>query len=99
MKVIRINTPEGQYDLPLKPIAEDRANYYVCSRQHLSKDSKEWKDEVEFAMNDDFEAIDWLINNYDWCDWSYNAVKVNSDVNVTDEDFWTSSEDFEIISK
>jgi len=50
-------------------------------------------------MNDDFEAIDWLINNYDWEDWSVNAVKVNDDVNVTDDDFWTSSDDFEIISK
>lgn len=29
MKVIVCNTPNGQYYIPLKNIAEDRANYYA----------------------------------------------------------------------
>lgn len=47
-------------------------------------------------MEDSFEAIDWLLNNYEWEDWSDCAVKINDGVFVTEDDFWTSSDGFEI---
>lgn len=91
MKVIRINTPDGQYTLPLIKAVENLANYFY------EKGSKEHKEQVEFAMGDDFEGIDWILNNTNYEDWENDTTKINSDVKVTDEDFWTSSEDFEII--
>lgn len=91
MKVIRIDTPKGQYDLPLKFVAEDRANEYE------SVGSREWQEEVEWVVQDNFEGVDWLLNNMNWVDVKDHAVKVNDDANVTDEDFWTSSDYFEII--
>jgi hypothetical protein len=48
-------------------------------------------------MKDSYEGIDWLINNTNWHEWEDLAVKVNDKVNVTDDDFWCSSDDFDII--
>ncbi len=97
MKVILIDTPKGQFHLPLQEVAEHRADYYACEVDGHEKNSPEWKEEVEFVMEDDFEGIDWLINNSDWEDWESHAIKVNNKVNVTDDDFWCSSYGFEII--
>ena len=93
MKVIRINTPKGHYDLPLQLIAEDRATAY----ENQAKNPKRYQEEIDYIMEDDFEGIDWLINNHDWVDWVEKATKVNSKVETTDEDFWTGSSDFIIL--
>lgn len=97
MKKIRIDTSKGQYLLPLYLVAEDRANYYSIEVDGNEKDSIEYKKEVSYAMNDDFEAIDWLLNNSDWVDWKGLSTPLNESVNVTDDDFWCSSENFEIV--
>jgi hypothetical protein len=97
MKVILCNTPKGQYAIPLKPIAEDRAHYYSVVVDGNEVGSDEFNEEVNFIMEDDFEGIDWLINNFDWEDWESVVTKINDKVEVTDDDFWTSSEDFEIV--
>jgi len=91
MKVIKMNTPDGQYTLPLQKVAEHRANEYT------DKTNPSWKEEVDFVMNDDFEGIDWLVNNTNYEDWEDETTKLNSDVKVTHDDFWGSSEDFEIL--
>lgn len=96
MKVIKIDTPKGQYYLPLQKVAEHRANYYM-QVDGFSKDSKEYQEEIDYIMEDDFEGIDWLGNNSDWEDWVNDVIKINDIVNITDKDFWCSSEIFEII--
>jgi hypothetical protein len=88
---IQFNTPDGVYNLDLLLVAKHRADYYKGRGSN-------YNEEIEFVMNDDFEGIDWLINNTDYEDWEDVTVKVNSNVNVTNEDFWCSSEDFEIIT-
>lgn len=91
-KVIRINTPDGQYALDLKLVAEDRASYY---RGKTNKD--EWLLDVDYVMNDDYEGIDWVLNNSNYEDWEEKTVKLNDSVKVTEDNFWTDSDDFEII--
>jgi len=97
MKVILCSTPTGQYHIPLQNVAEHRADYYVCEVDGNEKGSDEWKEEVEWVMEDKFEGIDWLINNTNWSDWTDVATKVNDKVKVTDDDFWCSSDGFEIV--
>ncbi len=97
MKVIVINTTKGQFHLPLQKVAENRADYYACEVDGHEKNSTEWQEEVDWVMKDDFEAIDWLMNNTNWDDWEDSATKVNDKVNVTDDNFWCCSDDFEII--
>lgn len=97
MKVIKCNTPNGQFQIPLQLVAENRADYYAVEVDGNEKGSKEWQEEVDWVMKDDFEGIDWLLNNTNWEDWQDSATKLNDKVKVTDEDFWRSSDDFEIV--
>ena len=96
MKVIQVNTPKGKFQLPLKLVAENRADYYG-QQEDFKKGTAEYIGEVNYVMDDDFEGIDWLLNNMNWSDVKGSATKVNDEVNVTDEDFFTSSDDFEIV--
>lgn len=98
MKVIKCNTPKGQFQIPLKPVAENRADYYAVEKDGHEKGSKEYNEEVDWVMEDDFEGIDWLLNNTNWEEWEGSATKLNDEVHVTDDDFWCSSDDFEIVS-
>jgi len=97
MKVIKCNTPKGQYQIPLKKVSENRADYYIIEKDGLDKKSIEYQNEVKWVMNDDFEGIDWLLNNTDWEDWKDIAIKINDIVKVNEDDFWCDSDDFEII--
>ena len=97
MKVIKCNTPNGQFQIPLKLVAENRADYYAVEVDGNEKGSQEWQEEVDWVMKDDFEGIDWLINNTNWEDCQDSATKLNDKVKVTDDDFWCSSDDFEIV--
>lgn len=96
MEQIICNTPKGQYSIPLRKVAEHRADYYACEVDGHEKNSTEWQKEVDLVMEDDYEGIDWILNNSDWEDWKGISTKINDDVNVTDDDFWTCSGDFEI---
>jgi len=94
MKVIRFDTPTGQFQIPLMKVAENRADYYASDD---GKGSKEYSEEIEWVMEDDYEGVDWLINNTNFEDWEGIATKLNDEVNVTEEDFWCSSDGFEIV--
>lgn len=98
MKVVKFNTPNGEYELPLELIAKDRANYYA-KKDGVEIGSKDYQDEVDWVMKDDFEGIDWLLNNTDFEDWKDVALKVSNKVKVTDDDFWTSSDGFKIVER
>lgn len=97
MKAIKCNTPKGQFLIPLKLVAENRADYYAVEVDGNEKGSQEWKEEVDWVMRDDFEGIDWLLNNTDWNDWENSIIKLNDNIKVTEDDFWSSSEDFTIV--
>jgi enolase len=96
MKILICDTPKGQYSIPLELVARHRADYYSVEVDGNDIDSDEYNEEVQYAMNDDYECIDWILNNSDWEDWEKDATKLNNKVNVTDDDFWTSSDNFEI---
>jgi hypothetical protein len=98
MKVIKFTTTEGQYGIPLELVAEDRANYYIVEVEKNIKDSNEFRQEVAWVMDDDYEGIDWLINNSDWDDWKSKAILLNQKKKTSDDDFWYSSDNFEIIN-
>lgn len=90
-KFIKTPTPKGVFIIPLKAVAENRASEYEM------RGSEDWNEEVEYVMDDSFEGIDWLLNNTEYEDWESIAKKHSDEILVTDEDFWTSSDDFEII--
>lgn len=79
MKVILIDTPKGQYHLPLQNVAEHRADFYAVIDDY-ERNSPDWEREVDWVMKDDYEGIDWLLNNTDWEEWESDVVKINDDV-------------------
>ena len=99
MKAIKINTPEGQYLLDIRYVAEQRADYYACEVDGYEKGTPEWSEEYEYTINDSFEAIDWLGNNSDWVDWQDKAIPLNKIVKVTVDDFWFDSDNFEMVDE
>ena len=62
-----------EYCIPLSFIALHRAKYYVqqdINKGDLKKEDKESSiaNEINFALNDLYECIDWACNNMDWND-------------------------------
>lgn len=94
MKIIRINKDEGQYAIPLEIVAKHRADYYA-GKDGVDEQAKQYKDEIDWVMNDDFEGIDWLIGSMDWEDVEFAAIRLNASRKMR-QDFWTCSDDFEI---
>jgi len=86
-----MNTPIGEYKVPLLFIANHRADYYSGENDRVG--------EIEYVMNDNFEGIDWLINNMNYEDVKDVSIKVSDKVFVTEANFFTSSDDFEIIEE
>ena len=52
MKVIKINTPDGQYTLPLIKVAEHRASEY-----HSDELSNDFKEECEYVLNETMREL------------------------------------------
>lgn len=91
MKVIIVNTPKGQFSIPLLKVAENK-----CDEYNSDRNSFKYQRMIDYVLNDDFDGIDWILNNTNWEDWKDIATKMNDTVKVTESDFWTSSDDFEI---
>ena len=89
-----METPRGKYRVPLRIVALDRTKYYA-ENDGFVKDSKEWKEEMDFILEDDFEGIDWLCNNMDLKDIK-PFMELVEEVEESDEWFF-SSENFEIV--
>lgn len=91
LKVVVFDTPSGQYIVPLYQIAKRRATYYLEEVPDVNTE-EDFEDEIDFIMNDDYEGIDWLFNNMNWEDIENISSKINDKVNVTDDDFWSSTD-------
>jgi hypothetical protein len=67
-KVLNVRFSNGdEFTIPARIIAENRANYYATIDGY-EKDSNEWEQEVQYAINDPYEIEDWAANNMDWVD-------------------------------
>jgi hypothetical protein len=67
-KCIKIQFPNGDiFYVPSTVIAENRANYY-SSVDGYEIGSNEWQEEVNYALNTEYEIEDWLRNNMNWND-------------------------------
>lgn len=91
MRIIKFALPKGECYIPAKFVAEDRARYYA-SVDGYEEGSDEWNQEVEGALNDNFECIDWFANNMDFDDFKDQIVMINDKVLVTDADGWENSD-------
>lgn len=94
MKVIRVNTPNGLFGIPLESVAKHRADYYVGAD---NVDTDEYNQELQYIINDHDEGIDWLINSTDWSDWADTSFYLGKGIEVTQDSFWKSPSDFKVV--
>ncbi len=86
MKKMRIIFPCNEvYDVPAEFIARQRAEYY-------EEEEKEIQSEIDFALNNEYEIIDWASNNMDWKDVKEVAQKVENTEKSDLETMWTNAE-------
>ena len=70
-KTIEIDDNGHVWHVPLQFIAEHRAN--------ADRDSDTtFQEEVDFVLDDDYEGIDWMLNNMSFEDYASAAVKVKT---------------------
>lgn len=84
MKVIELTFEDGKkWQIPLKFVAEHRANYYQ------DKDGSNYDEEVKFVIEDDYEGEDWLKNNMNYEDFK-SVLKIIKAEN--EEKDWCNAE-------
>jgi hypothetical protein len=66
------------YKIPAILIAKDRANYYMTIDGY-EEDSQEYLDELNRALDDEFELFDWVENNMNWRDLKDSAIRIEDD--------------------
>jgi hypothetical protein len=80
MKHIQITFPNGEvWQVPAEVVAKDRAEFYSqldFERGHASSKEDAYVEELNYALNDPVELIDYLRNNMDWSDVQAHAVRV-----------------------
>ena len=90
-RVMQITAPDGQYQIPLKIIAEKRADRYY------KRKSRYWDSTVNFTMTLNlWTGIDWIMNNSNWSDWKVIALKVSDEKCNDVNNFWKSGKTFSI---
>lgn len=77
-KVIRINDSGYIWDVPLEVIANHRAEYYA----KRDKDTT-FQEEFDYVMGDDYEGLDWFLNNMDYEDVEGDAKLVQTPAPLT----------------
>jgi len=71
MKRLKVTFSNGEiFYIPAMIIAEDRAKYHakLDSERGDGEYDEVYKLEIEYALSDTFEIIDWANNNMNWSD-------------------------------
>lgn len=80
-KYIYLRFKDGsKWRLPLEFVARNRAEYYAqkdFERGHVLDLQQAIASEIEWVMQDDFEAIDWMGNSMNWSDIQPHLEQVN----------------------
>ena len=70
-RYIEISDNGYVWHIPIGVIADNRAKYYADK-------GDDYQEEYEYTASDSYEAIDWMQNNMDWCDYSDVAELIKS---------------------
>ena len=90
MKYIEMKTPNGKYKLPLIIVACNRTNSYSEQGEGFEINSKKWKEEMSYIMNDGDEGIDWMMNNMNLDDVKPFMQKMEEILEEEDDWFYDS---------
>ena len=87
---------DSQWKIPAQFIAEQRAEYYAlrdCEKNKSLNYQTVFEDEIEYALTDEDEILDWASNNMNWSDVKDIAVELPSKKKeLVFEDEWTNAD-------
>lgn len=77
-KVIRVEMGDGsKWDVPAEIVANDRAAHFTTYQSGIEKGNS-FKQEKEFALQDNEALLDWAENNINWKDIGPHAKRVKT---------------------
>ena len=88
---IGLKTKTKLFRIPAKVVAEHRASNYE------KEGTKEFKEEVEFALDDSYALEDWFYNNTDPCDFKKDMEFVKDIKEEGDLSSWDDYEEIEFL--
>lgn len=95
-KYLRVTMPNGsKYDVPALFIAKDRAQYYAehdTGKIEGKEYNEVYNEEIDIALEDDYEIIDWACNNMNWSDVKGIAIRVEEEEKVDFQEGWCNGE-------
>lgn len=69
---LRVEFTNGAvWGIPLATVADNRATYYA----EKDKDTT-YQEEYDYVMSDDYEGLDWFLNNMNWVDVMMDAYEI-----------------------
>ena len=85
-KILRVKFSNGdEFGIPVRVIAENRADYYA-DIDGYDKESNEWEQEVQNAINSEYDIEDWAANNMNWSELEPYAEPLDkSDIDYEDD--------------
>ena len=87
--MIKIKFHKGtKYEIPALVIAQHRAQYY-SEIDGYDIDSQEYLNEINYALNDNYEIFDWIQNNMSWHELQDYVIRVKEKV-INEEDEWAN---------
>jgi len=95
MKYLRITMPDqSEWELPALIIAQNRASYYA-EKDTGKTDGDEFKkvyhEEMVYALDDNYEIIDWAADNMNWEDVVKHAHKIKDGI-IDYQEGWVNGE-------
>lgn len=86
IETLRVEMPDGSvWDIPARVVAEHRADYYAKKEGEHVRD-----EEIDFALSDRYELVDWARNNMNWSDVCSMTALVKEPTEAYDE-WWSNS--------
>jgi hypothetical protein len=78
-KVLLVSFGDGtRWEMPARPLAEERADYYATKVDGHEKGSPEWEAEVQHGLSDKYDLGDFVQNNRSWSDLAPHARMVSN---------------------
>lgn len=96
MKVLQFDLSNGStWQIPATIIARHRARYYAYNDTKMAENHPEYRkvydSELECALSNDKELIDWAENNMDWVEVKFDAVCVKKAPEADFQEAWINS--------
>jgi hypothetical protein len=91
---VTVPMPDGLWGVPVRTIVNHRVAYYAP--EGGMEYGEALKETLELFESDDYDIVDWALNNMDWGEVESAAVKLREPEEFDRSEFWSGSEDAKV---